>query len=385
MKMFPFVKYAWVVVNAICALILTFQLCIVLDGYINPSVTHTWEKDVRLEDIKEFPVVFKICVIPGFNSTALNEVGYNDSWSYFLGKSRFDNSTYGWAGHSELGNDSLGSVEEVLSRVIDQGQSGIFKRIYVWTTDEDEVDIPLGSLNSGRVTYPHNCHHLDLSTVDEMKNKGVEDLYIELAEMNNMEQYSVEIRLKGRSLNCNRDIKDHHFFSSGENIKFEFQEKKESIEYAVEISLRAFVEEDPTKSCKIYPTLEHESYEACDDDYTWKEIEEIAPGLVPVWMTENLGTVSTKVFDQNGAFGRISKNITNDMFILGILPDLFDGSHPSDCPLPCSTTNMQTKFLHKYPSAINEIGIAFSPNVKVTTTDMLKPTLTGLLSKVKCF
>ena len=34
------------------------------------------------------------------------------------------------------------------------------------------------------------------------------------------------------------------------------------------------------------------------------------------------------------------------------------------------------------PSATNEIGIAFSPNVKVTTTDMLKPTLTGLLSKV---
>ena len=43
---------------------------------------------------------------------------------------------------------------------------------------------------------------------------------------------------------------------------------------------------------------------------------------------------------------------------------------------------MQTKFLHKYPSATNEIGIAFSPNVKVTTTDMLKPTVSGLLSKV---
>ena len=52
MKMFPFVKYAWVAVNAICAFILTFQLCIVLDGYINPSVTHTWEKDVKFEDIK---------------------------------------------------------------------------------------------------------------------------------------------------------------------------------------------------------------------------------------------------------------------------------------------------------------------------------------------
>ena len=34
------------------------------------------------------------------------------------------------------------------------------------------------------------------------------------------------------------------------------------------------------------------------------------------------------------------------------------------------------------PSATNEIGIAFLPKVKVTTTDMLKPSVTGLLSKV---
>ena len=38
--------------------------------------------------------------------------------------------------------------------------------------------------------------------------------------------------------------------------------------------------------------------------------------------------------------------------------------------------------MHRYPSATNEIGIAFSPKVKVTTTDLLKPSLTGLLSKV---
>ena len=303
--MFPKVKYAWILVNAICALILTFQLSLVLDTYINPTVTHTWEKDVKLEDM-EFPIVFKICVIPGFNTTALNEVGYDDSWSYFLGKSRFGNTTYGWAGHLLSGDDSLGNAEEVLSKVINKAQRDIFKRIYVWTTDEYAVDIPLESLDSGRVTYPYNCQNLDLSTVKEMKNKGVEDLYIELSEMNGMEQYSVEVRLKGRTLKSNRDIKEHHFYSSGSNIKFEFQKRRASIEFAVEISQRAFVEEDPTKSCKIYPTLEHKSYEACDDDYTWKEIEEKATGLVPVWITENLGSVTTKVVDKNGTFGRLN-------------------------------------------------------------------------------
>ena len=106
---------------------------------------------------------------------------------------------------------------------------------------------------------------------------------------------------------CNRDIKDHHFYSSGDNIKFEFQKEGVSIEYTVEISQRAFMEEDPSKSCKNYPITEHETYEKCDDDYTRKEIEEESPGLVPIWMTNDLEAVSTKVIDQNSTFGRIKK------------------------------------------------------------------------------
>ena len=59
-----------------------------------------------------------------------------------------------------------------------------------------------------------------------------------------------------------------------------------------------------------------------------------------------------------------------------------DGSQVSDCPLPCRTTHTQTKFLNKFPSANTEIDIAFSSKVKVTTTEMMKPTLSGFLSKV---
>ena len=72
----------------------------------------------------------------------------------------------------------------MLSKVINKAQKDIFKRIYVWTTDEDAVNVSLESLDSGRVTYPYNRQNLDLSKVEEMKNKGVEDLYIELYKMN---------------------------------------------------------------------------------------------------------------------------------------------------------------------------------------------------------
>ena len=92
--MSPSVRYAWIAVNVLCALILIAQLGSVLSNFINPTVTHTWEKDLTLENM-EFPVVFKICVIPGFNTTALKEAGYEDSFNYFLGRSRFNNKIIG--------------------------------------------------------------------------------------------------------------------------------------------------------------------------------------------------------------------------------------------------------------------------------------------------
>ena len=186
--MSPSVRCAWIAVNVICALILIAQLGSVLNNFINPTVTHTWEKDLTLENM-EFPVLFKICVIPGFNTTALKEAGYDDSFNYFLGRSRFNNKTFGWAGHSASNKNSLGSVKDILQKVKDKGQQNILKRIYVWTTDEDTVDISLDYLNSGRVIYPYNCLHLDLSQVPEMEGKKIEDLYIELSNPESVEQY----------------------------------------------------------------------------------------------------------------------------------------------------------------------------------------------------
>ena len=39
---------------------------------------------------EKFPVVFKICVFPAFNESALEEVGYNNSILYFDGRSKYN-------------------------------------------------------------------------------------------------------------------------------------------------------------------------------------------------------------------------------------------------------------------------------------------------------
>ena len=71
-------------------------------------------------------------------------------------------------------------------------------------------------------------------------------------------------------------------------------------------------------------------------------------------------------------------------YILGaLLVNLFDGSHVSDCPLPCKTTQTQTKLLYESKGDGSWIDINFSSKVKVTKTDLEKPTLSSFLSEVK--
>ena len=60
-----------------------------------------------------------------------------------------------------------------------------------------------------------------------------------------------------------------------------------------------------------------------------------------------------------------------------------DGSRVSDCALPCKTTQTQTKLLHEDKGADTSINIAFSSKVKLTKTDLVKPTLSSFLSEVR--
>ena len=53
---------------------------------------------------------------PGFNTTALKEEGYAGISEYFLGQSRFNNSLYGWAGHT-ITSEVRDTVADVYQRV----------------------------------------------------------------------------------------------------------------------------------------------------------------------------------------------------------------------------------------------------------------------------
>ena len=65
-------------------------------------------------------------------------------------------------------------------------------------------------------------------------------------------------------------------------------------QYAVKISKRVFVEEDPKTSCQNYPNGKFTSYAECDKKFMRDTIEKAAPGLnlTPPWLTKILDLVT---------------------------------------------------------------------------------------------
>ena len=284
-------------VNCVSTIFLIIQLSILLEGFIKPTLTHTWEKDVRLGDI-EFPIVIKICVIPTYNLTSLYDYGYEDKYRFFLGQSRFNNSTYGWAGHTNS-STTLGSVEEVLSNVTNQELKTLLEYAHVWTTTGEEIPIPMEYVKPPRVSYPRHCHTLDLSTVPEIKGEKIEELFLRFFGLN---ENTIEIHFVGKILYSNRIIKEHDFLSSGDTI---IKDRTRTFkEYLVEIAERVFLEEDPSQNCRNYPTPEYSSYGECDEAFLRNKLKRHDPNLKPIWLTNNLSDVSTNIFDRNGTFGK---------------------------------------------------------------------------------
>ena len=55
--------------------------------------------DVRLGDLKEFPLVLQVIINEGFDERRLDAEGYGNIEDYFLGRSKFNASVIGWRGH----------------------------------------------------------------------------------------------------------------------------------------------------------------------------------------------------------------------------------------------------------------------------------------------
>ena len=283
------IKTLWILINITCAGILAVQLVHVLTGYLKPTITKTWEKEMPLQDM-DFPLVIKVCVNPGLNQTALKEIGYKDTWDYFLGRSSFNSSVYGWAGHTK-NSGNIKSVKEISEHVSDFEIEKIFSYITVYTRDAGTIDIPLKQLKLNRDNYPNNCHSLSLSTSRKLKGKEIQQLFLGVRDLGN---HTIWIHFVGNTLVTGRMIREQSRSSTGDPIKL----KSNRIEraYMVDINQRVFVEEDPSSNCRDYPNQEYQSYQECDNQFMRKTLP---AELTPIWITDHVDSITTREIYEN--------------------------------------------------------------------------------------
>ena len=60
--------------------------------------------------------------------------------------------------------------------------------------------------------------------------------------------------------------------------------------YVVEISETVYVEDDPTKNCRAYPTTRFETFGDCDNQYMLEMCKKA--GVTPLWVADDFSNVS---------------------------------------------------------------------------------------------
>ena len=91
-------------INFSLLIICIINSCDVIYRLVNPALPSIHEYDTNLKDI-EFPISFKICLNDLKQSfDKYLKFGYKDHYHFFLGRSKYNESHYGWNGHTEDGS-----------------------------------------------------------------------------------------------------------------------------------------------------------------------------------------------------------------------------------------------------------------------------------------
>ena len=118
-------KYYWKFLTCLCIIALAWQLYSIIVERIEPSNRATEITEKKLGDWEEFPILFKICPDPAFNTAASREGGYDSIFEYFTGESRFDETIFGWAGHTNASTDN-DTVEVFYQKIINFPDPNLF-------------------------------------------------------------------------------------------------------------------------------------------------------------------------------------------------------------------------------------------------------------------
>ena len=115
----------------------------ILEQYLNPTTTST---AFHTEDltVQGFPTYMKLCVTMPFNETLLKEYGYINAMHYFLGRSQYNKSIYGWSGHfNESGKVKVRRGDLLRLAMRYHKVSDVLEQMYIRDTNDNKIRIDI--------------------------------------------------------------------------------------------------------------------------------------------------------------------------------------------------------------------------------------------------
>ena len=279
MRAFSKTRLAMAFAYFLCTAMFLVQLISLLPSYVSPTRTHTEVKEVPLKTI-DFPFEIHICITPSLNASAIKQFGYDDLLYYLFGLGKYNPYLIGWGGFNNK-SEAMTTPREVLNKAKIEVPQNLIGEIKIITQADRTLECK-GALE----TIGLLGHILTITNIGEEDIKGIKWLEIDfnrtVLETNN---FTLELRLQGKSLSARRGIPEHRFYSLGDAIKLD---KGSASTYVVKAKKNVFVEEDPSKTCRNYPNPDFASYKDCDSKHLRQKVKEIDPELNPPWLAEEL-------------------------------------------------------------------------------------------------
>ena len=231
-----------------------------------------------------------------------------------------------------------------------------------------------------------NCITVDFLKNQTISEEGITSVWVDLHNEYNSSLMSVEIIPLDRNLFTERRLKNTMLYYYGPNIVVEKNAPYGTYDdYILELKQDRYVENDPSKNCKNYPTRKHKSYNVCDKEFVRRTLtKHFGSEFVPFWATDDLDNV-TRSHPVDWSYDN---------------GPLFDGTMTSDCPLPCTTNSVNARFISRKKvenkvvkrvltnitqdatTTTTHIMMTLAGKVEMTKTDFIQPTLSTVLSDV---